>query len=385
MAGGVARPVRILSRRVDAWFRARDGRSGTGARGRVISRGSIRDDARAPGMAPRARAADGQPAAGTEGVGVVAGAAVDRAVPLGRVLRPDPRGDARRRRGHLAGHRGGAGGLLATCCFIGRTAMWGMTTGRPLGGGRHEHVRGDGATWVPGAPVAGCGGRLAGGLDRLRDGAQPARAGLASAARPELPPADPRRRTTTPGALFLVASLLWCFAAAFVGRYLVRIIAALMNVFPIVPALMLGGDDGPRLPRPARVPRGRGVDGRGRADASGAPRALVTVQMIFGFFATSGLVSVDWGTVARDAEGREGRGLGGRRLASWVVATLAILTTAARSLAASTGRSLGGPLRYTAALESLVGGRSPGPCSVDLRARGAGARRATRRSSSRPG
>ena len=42
-----------------------------------------------------------------------------------------------------------------------------------------------------------------------------------------------------PSLLFLVTSLTWSFAAALVGHYLVQIIGALMNVFPIFMALLL--------------------------------------------------------------------------------------------------------------------------------------------------
>ena len=52
--------------------------------------------------------------------------------------------------------------------------------------------------------------------------------------------------------------------------------------------------------------------------------------MVFGFFATSGLSSADWGAAARDAKDVKAGGWVGVAMASWVVATLAILTVCRR-------------------------------------------------------
>ncbi|GAC1448423.1 MAG: hypothetical protein NVSMB9_31590 [Isosphaeraceae bacterium] len=172
-------------------------------------------------------------------------------------------------------------------------------------------------------------------------------------------------RSTSP--LFLITTLLWCLAASFLGRYLVRVIAALMNVFPILPALLLGMTTLLAF----RGLRG-GTPGTGvlaLPSTGGVPpevfAMLVTIQMIFGFFTTAGLVSADWGTVARDRKDVKLGGWIGVGLAPWIVTTLAILTVAgARGRAAGPGGTSHvlntSGHRYVDALESLVGGRVGG-------------------------
>ena len=107
-------------------------------------------------MAPRAPGRAGKPDAGAEGVGAVAGAAVDRPVPLGRVLRPDPQGNARRRAGSSG--RSSARRLAGLLCYLllyRSPAMWGCSTGRPLGVIATSTFGVNGATWVPGLLLAG--------------------------------------------------------------------------------------------------------------------------------------------------------------------------------------------------------------------------------------
>ena len=235
--------------------------------------------------------------------------------------------------------------------------MWGMTTRRPLAVIATSTFGVKGATWVPGLLLA-----LAAvvwlavatfyatflslrGLE------------LVQLLDPKyLLPLNPGRGGT-PGILFLVTSLLWCYASALVGRYLVRVIAALMNIFPVFPALLLGvttvlafgglrgGNAGvsPRMGTSAAVP-------------TGAFAALVVVQMVFGFFASSGLAAADWGTVARDAKDVRAGGWVGVAMASWVVVTLALLTVAG----AAAKKGFHGPMGYSTAVEALVGGRLAG-------------------------
>ena len=162
----------------------------------------------------------------------------------------------RRRSGRSSGRRSGA--CSVTCCFIGprRCGGWRRAGRSAVIATSTFGVRG--ATWVPGLLLAVAAGRLAGRRDRLRDGAQPRGrwccfgCSIRATSR-RCRSAGERRRAF----LFLVTSLLWCFAAAFVGRYLVRVIAALMNVFPVVPARHAGGDGGPGVPGLAGLPRGR--------------------------------------------------------------------------------------------------------------------------------
>src|SRR6185437_2597586 len=120
-----------------------------------------------------------------------------------------------------------------------------------------------------------------------------------------------------PGLLFMTIALLWTLAATMSGRYLVRVIVALMLVYPVVEALLLAATAlfaFPGLPSY-------------RAEALGplVPPAVpvrIMIQMIFGFFATAGLTSADWGrTLESEKDVRTG-GLVAVAFASWVVATL---------------------------------------------------------------
>ncbi len=89
----------------------------------------------------------------------------------------------------------------------------------------------------------------------------------------------------------------------------------------------------------------------------------ITVQMIFGFFATAGLSCADWGRVARDGKDVRAGGWVGVFMAPWIVATLALLSTAgavAQQAGRGALRAVEAPGRYTAALETLVGGRLAG-------------------------
>ena len=108
--------------------------------------------------------------------------------------------------------------------------------------------------------------------------------------------------------LFLATSLFWSVAAALVGRWLVRLIAAIMHVYPIFPALIFGATmlvmlSGVRSFEPT------GIDPQ--TLLSIPPHRvsfwsiMLVIQMIFGFFAMAGAIGVDWGaatTTDRDVQ-----------------------------------------------------------------------------------
>ena len=193
------------------------------------------------------------------------------------------------------------GGVLCYLLLYYPSAIWGMRTGRPIGIVATSTFGVEGAGWIPGLLLAITqvvwlavstyygttlsllGLQFLGFLDP-----QSFQFGFAG-----------RSERATP--LFLVSSLTWCFAAAFVGRYLVRVIAALMNVFPILPAFMLGltavfamkGFTGfrPEDQPPSLVPG---------SFHPGVYSMLIAVQMILGFFCSAGLSSADWGAVTSD-------------------------------------------------------------------------------------
>jgi cytosine permease len=236
-------------------------------------------------------------------------------------------------------------------------AIWGMRTGRPLAVIATSTFGARGATWVPGlvlsavqvvwlaVSTAYSTSLSLRGLELL---------GLLS---PRYAQPLALGNVSLPGGLYLVTSLLWCLAAALVGRYLVRVIAALMNVFPIVPAVMLALTTVLAL---GSLSGGASL-GVEASEAWGHRflAVVLTVQMVFGFFATAGLASADWGRVARGPSDIRIGGLVGVAFASWTVATLALLSTAGAAIRA--GAEAGSAtLRYTWAVETLIGGRVAG-------------------------
>jgi cytosine permease len=134
-----------------------------------------------------------------------------------------------------------------------------------------------------------------------------------------------------PNLMILATTLFWCYAAALVGHYLVQIISALMNIYPILMALLLGVS---MLMTIKGVPEFQppGIDpatGRPVSPGAGSLQAfLLIVELSFGFFATAGALAADWGAVSRTERDVRLGGLTGVAMASWTIATLALLTVA---------------------------------------------------------
>lgn len=135
-------------------------------------------------------------------------------------------------------------------------------------------------------------------------------------------------RRTIPSPLFLIVSAFWCCWAGLVGAYLVRVIAALMRVFPVFPAAMLGlamvltinGAVDYLVAAPALAqPLLRGP---------GLAAFLTMIQLVFGFFATAGLAAADWGAVSREARDVRLGGFVGVVFAPWAIGTMALLIVA---------------------------------------------------------
>jgi cytosine permease len=129
--------------------------------------------------------------------------------------------------------------------------------------------------------------------------------------------------------VFLVTALFWSFATSLTGHYLMRIIAALMKVFPVIPALLLGTAvvltfQGLPEFRPLTIDPATSAPVR----VAGPRALLLMIQLIFGFFATAGVMGADWGAAVRAPRDVKLGGLVGVAFASWVVATLALLTVA---------------------------------------------------------
>jgi cytosine/uracil/thiamine/allantoin permease len=124
----------------------------------------------------------------------------------------------------------------------------------------------------------------------------------------------------------MTTALFWGLAAAMTGRYFVRVIAALMNAYPVVPAFLLGL---------GMVLAFRGLPDFHAPEAPGGletpPHLLAIVtaaEMVFGFFASTALLSADWGAVTKGPSDMKAGGWVGVAMASWVTASLAILTVA---------------------------------------------------------
>lgn len=255
------------------------------------------------------------------------------------------------------------GGILGYLCLYRSPALWGQRTGRPIAvlAARTFGVRG--ASWLPGLPFAlvqvvwlaistGYGTTLClTGLELL---------GL-------LDPGFHRPVRVAgldlPGHLFLIASLAWTLACSLTGRYLIRVISALMNVYPILPALLLGLTAAVALKGlpdyQAEVSRIGSDGGEG-----GVVVALVVVQFVFAFFSAASLLAADWGAVCRRESDVKLGGWVGVTFASWVVATLALLSVAGAftryGLRVPVGPGSFSALTFSHAVRTLIGGKAGG-------------------------
>lgn len=136
--------------------------------------------------------------------------------------------------------------------------------------------------------------------------------------------------STLPSIVFLITSVTWMFAAALVGNYLVRVIIALMNVYPIFPAFALGLVTLIALKGTAGQPAGVNAPPMLMASTpqGGLEAFMLVVQWIFGFFACSATAAADWGAISRSPKDVRLGGLVGVFFAAWIVATLGLLVVA---------------------------------------------------------
>jgi len=256
-----------------------------------------------------------------------------------------------------------AGGILAYLLLYRAPALWGVRTGRPLAVVAAATFGARGATLVPGLPLAAvqvvwmalstfyATALTLKGLELLHYLGP--RAWQAVALGP----------LRVPGPLFLATSLCWCAAAVLAGRYLVRVIGALMNVYPILPAALLG------LAALLAIQNLPGATPVARAAPPGAlppgvAGFLVTVQMVFGFAAAVGLAGGDWGAAVRDGRDVRLAGWVGLVTAPWVIATLAALCVAGAGarggLEPGPGAVFPAPGSVSASLAVLAGPKAAG-------------------------
>ena len=127
--------------------------------------------------------------------------------------------------------------------------------------------------------------------------------------------------------VFLVTSLLWAIAAALIGTLALKLIAAVMSVYPVFPALAIGAVAAISMRGLAFSPYLR-MAPSATSVSSAWLAATTMIQIVFGYFATAGTASAEYGTVARNRRDVFLGGFVGIAIASCVVATLALLTVA---------------------------------------------------------
>ncbi len=189
---------------------------------------------------------------------------------------------------------------------------------------------------------------------------------------------DPVRRAgfETPGGLFLWVALAWSVASAVIGVLAFRLVAAVMAGYQAFPAIVLAAVVVWAIPG-AGLFRPLGYD---PALAEPVPNAwnsafLVMVQMVFGFFATHGVMSADWGAASRNETDVRAGGFVGVAVASTVMATLALLIVAGANGRDPTPAGLKADLeaqrKWTAEMRSIrpEAGRNQNASSAEIHER----------------
>jgi cytosine permease len=148
--------------------------------------------------------------------------------------------------------------------------------------------------------------------------------------------------------LFLFTSTVWAIVSSLIALKFSRWIAALMVVFPVFPALLLGGIAAWEF---TGLSSGIATVGSTVQPSGGFRAFLSMIQLIVGFFALPSLISADWGAAGKSARDVRLGGLVGVMLASMIVATLALL--------ALTGSIGGSPDSTTLVVPAAVTPRIP--------------------------
>lgn len=210
-------------------------------------------------------------------------------------------------------------------------AMWGQRTGRPLATVSTATFGTTGAKLVPGlligvAQVVWFAVAVGYGVDlTLRA------LGLVQLVDPRTMRSIAVGGGMLPSVLVMTTSLVWCVVVALVGGWFSRWIAALMQVFPIFPALLLGAMMllvlvGLRDFRPDGVDALTGE--RVSANVAGPRALLLTIQAVFAFTAMAGITAADWGAASLGPRDVRLGGWVGLGLAPAVVVLIALVTVA---------------------------------------------------------
>ncbi|MDB5350478.1 MAG: purine-cytosine permease-like transporter [Planctomycetota bacterium] len=214
-------------------------------------------------------------------------------------------------------------GLLAYWCLYCAPATWGAATKRPLAVVATSTFGARGATWVPGlllgvvyviwfaitidyATEYSLSGLVATGLLDAKYLATHARGSI-----------------VVPSWLFLVVAAAWSLASAVIGTIAVRLVAAVMSVYPIFPAIAIGLTVLWAIPTVGAGPVAT------RPLAAGGGQAISTmIQLVFAFLACHGLAAADWGAATPSTREARLGGLVGVMLAAPILAILALLIVA---------------------------------------------------------
>ena len=126
------------------------------------------------------------------------------------------------------------------------------------------------------------------------------------------------------GPLFLGTALLWGLAFAFVGQFAVRLVEAIMTVFPAFPAMVLAAAT-------AKAVYDLPPTGLSAGDPGGGWIAFALgMQLVLGFFAAAAPMAAEWGAASRDARDVRLGGLVGVAFAAAILAVLGLLIVAGR-------------------------------------------------------
>lgn len=136
------------------------------------------------------------------------------------------------------------------------------------------------------------------------------------------------RGLTLESPLVLVVGLFWSYSTAVIGSLVVKLVVALNRVFPIIPALMLGVIT--LLLLRTTINTASGIDPVSALPVNhGSWRSILAmITLIGGFFAMTGVGSIDWGRASlTDSDVNKG-GLLGVIFAPAVILTLGLLSIA---------------------------------------------------------
>ncbi len=223
-----------------------------------------------------------------------------------------------------------AAGPLCYLLLFRVPASWGQATGRALPELAASTFGEAGARWVPGlllglAEIAWFSVSVSYATDLTLRGLAEVRFLDEGAFRPM---SMGSLRLKAP--IFLATALLWSLIAGLIGRKFVRLVAAIMYVFPVFPAILLGGAmfamlGGLRTFAPTGVdPLGWNIP----ESRAGVWSMMLVVQLILGFSAMACVMGADWGAATTSARDVRVGGAVAVGFAPVVIATIALVAVA---------------------------------------------------------